>query len=138
MPMSNKSTPLLDRVFSEVTPITVPDFTIKEPKEIADELIQKHFLHGDFSCMLPREKEAIRNCIMEALSMGAIQTLIAEAKDPLSLEIAKDAVAFEQTLEPNVLKTRIPSGAHPWGWRYVNEDLQKRFRDFCKSREKKG
>jgi hypothetical protein len=138
--MVNKSsnTPVLDQLFSEVKPISVREFTMKEPSDIADDLIKKHFPSGSYSQLHPWEKDAVKNCILEALSMGAIQTLIAEAKDPLSQEIARDAVSFEETLAPSVDKARVACGAYPWGWRYISEGLQKQFRDFCKSREKKG
>lgn len=138
MSLSTRSsnTPVLDQLFSEIKPISVREFKMKETDEIVDDLIEKHFLSGDYSCLLPREKEAVKNCILEALSLGAIQTLMSEAKDPLAQAIAEDAVAFEATLELAVSKARVASNAYPWGWHYVNEDLQKRFREFCQSRKK--
>lgn len=47
----------------------------------------------------------------------------------LQREIARDAEAFEATLTER--PARESSLAYPWGWRYVSNEVQGQFRDWC-------
>lgn len=110
----------------------------KTPDEITDELIEKNFQQSDYSCMLPREKEAVRKCIKQALAIGGMLELIRDSNVNLALieEISKDAENFEKTLDASTDTTRVPSAVMPWGWDYQDKELQKKFRDFCVSLKK--
>lgn len=86
---------------------------------------------GDYSCLLPREKQAVRNCIKEALGITVITNLLEMSNHPAAKSIAKDAVEFEKTLPPGTDTTYIQASWMPWGWAYKDEELQKQFRTFC-------
>lgn len=133
-PQSNS--PLVDEIFSKISPISVHDVIMKEPKELMEEIIQKHFGSQGLSVVQTEYQEAIRLCIMDALTSGGIQTLINLPRDALSQSIAEDAVAFEATLPPEVSKMRLSSNRYRWRWCYENDDLQKQFQAFCYNRGK--
>lgn len=52
-----------------------------------------------------------------------------EPQTDLQREIASDAEAFEATLAKK--PARELSRVYPWGWRYVSNEIQAQFRDWC-------
>lgn len=103
----------------------------KNSDELADQLIAQFFLPGDFSCLLPREKEAVRNCIKSAVARTELKYQLEEPQTPVAKAIAKDAENFEKDLPEGTDVTRVKASWMPWGWVYKDEELQKKFRTFC-------
>ena len=50
----------------------------------------------------------------------------------LSMAIREDSRQFEKHWGRKFVCT--PSAAHPWGWRYADDDVQEKFRKFCNNR----
>jgi hypothetical protein len=116
-----------------------PASVANTPNTIADQLIKKNFLDGDFSCMLPREKEAIRNSIKQALIIGANKALsVDESAYPGAQEMLDAAEEFEKTLPPNTNITREKASSYPWGWRYQDDAVREQYRLFYIANRKKG
>ncbi|BAW19147.1 hypothetical protein [Ralstonia phage RP31] len=103
----------------------------KTPNQITDELIAKYLRQGDYSCLLPREQQGIRDCIKAALSIGQLTAMLDESKTPLEKSMAESALAFESELYEGTDVTKEKCSAYPWGWRYTSETLQQQFRQFC-------
>lgn len=103
----------------------------KKHDEVVDELIAEHFPPAVYANMTDRQKECVQSCINAALISGGIQAISGGENTHLIRVMAKDAKEFEKTLDHTTNTTRVPSSVYPWGWHYEDDDVQKKFREFC-------
>ena len=102
---------------------------------LVNELIAAHFPPAVHANMTLQQKECLQTCIQHALVEGGIQVMAGKNGgefNTVTLEINKDAKEFEKTLDHLANTQRVASSAYPWGWHYQDDDVQKKFREFCK------
>lgn len=86
-------------------------------------------------CNVKTKADAMHASTAESYSIPLYATPVAAAapgavpQTDLQREIARDAEAFEATLTER--PARESSLAYPWGWRYVSNEVQGQFRDWC-------
>lgn len=105
---------------------------------IVDEILAKHLPREVFDALPSLVKAGIDRSIRQALVVGEITGVASagRALDPLSRSIALDAAAFEASLRLPVPPTRAKCGVYPWGWRYVDEGVQDKFRTYVRGEQK--
>ena len=104
---------------------------MKKHDEVIDELIATHFPRAVYANMTDRQKECVRSCVDAALISGGIQAISGGENNHLVHVMAKDAREFEKTLDGVTNTRRVPSSVYPWGWHYEDDDVQRKFREFC-------
>ena len=99
--------------------------------EEVQNLIDAHFPSAIFTNMTERQKECVRSAIVCAITVGAAKSMVSGENSHLAMIMAKEVVEFEKTVDSATNLTRTLSSAYPWGWHYEDDDVQKKFREFC-------
>ncbi len=108
----------------------------KTPEETAKDLINAHFPPAVYANMTDRQKECLQSCVAAAMLFGISQIAPNGGNAELARAMAKDAAEFEKTLDSSVNTKYHRSTAYPWGWCYVDGEVQMKFREFCTGRKR--
>jgi hypothetical protein len=109
--------------------------TSKTIEELVVDLTDAHFTAAVYANLTCHQKDCIYSCIKAALITGGVQVMFAREDNPLVRAMEVDAKEFEIIVDPQTDTTRTPSAAYPWGWRYEDDDVQAKFREFCQRKD---